>query len=153
MARRPKIFLDTSALFAGIWSAEGGARAILHMGELGAIAILVSSQVISEIESAIRRKAPGKLGSLALLLDRAQVELSEGPSDKTLHECQEIILNSADALIIASAWDAGVDYFVTLDRKHFLENFPLREGAPFALGTPGDFLEWFKRSVQKGGTD
>lgn len=150
MARRPKIFLDPSALSAGIWSAQGGARAILHLGELGAIAILLNSQVISEIERALRQKAPGELGSLALLLDRAQVEICEGPSEKTLHECQQIIPISADALSIASAWDAGVDYFVTLDRRHFLENFALREAVPFPLGTPGDFLDCFKPSIPMG---
>ena len=29
MATKSRLFLDTSALFAGIWSAEGGARMLL----------------------------------------------------------------------------------------------------------------------------
>lgn len=148
MGNRSRIFLDTSALFAGIWSAEGGARKILILGELGAIRLVVDSQVISEIERVLRRKAAGALGSLALLLDRAQVELAKDPSEETIHECQALVPHSGDAHIIASAWDAQVDYFVTLDRKHFLENPALLKEAPFPLGTPGDFLDWFKRSIR-----
>ena len=47
MPARVRAFLDTNALFAGIWSVEGGARMILKLGEAGAIRLLVSSQVLS----------------------------------------------------------------------------------------------------------
>lgn len=62
MVTRVSAFLDTSALFAGIWSAEGGARMLLKLGETGAIRLLVSSHVLDEIERALRRKAPDTLG-------------------------------------------------------------------------------------------
>ena len=55
MAARISVFLDTSALFAGIWSSEGGARMILRLGETRAIRLLVSPQVLDEIEGALRR--------------------------------------------------------------------------------------------------
>jgi len=48
MPARFSVFLDTSALFAGIWSAEGGARLVLRLAEVGAIRLLVSSQVLDE---------------------------------------------------------------------------------------------------------
>lgn len=152
MTSPTRIFLDTSALFAGIWSKEGGARAILNLGELGALGILVDSQVISEIERVLRRKSPAMLGSLALLFDRAQVDLAKTPSEEILLTCRRLVPHPGDAHIIASAWGSDVDYFVTLDRKHFLENSALREAVPFPLGTPGDFLEWFRRSIRKGET-
>lgn len=64
MPPRVSVFLDTSALFAGIWSAEGGARMILKLGEAGAIRLLVSPQVLAEAESALRRKAPETCGGI-----------------------------------------------------------------------------------------
>jgi predicted nucleic acid-binding protein len=148
MGNRSRIILDTSALFAGIWSAEGGARKVLNLGELGAIRVVVDSPVIAEIERVLRRKAEGALGSLALLLDRAQVDLARDPSEETLNGCQALVPHSGDAHIIASAWVAQVDYFVTLDRNHFLENPALLKEAPFPLGTPGDFLDWFKANLR-----
>ena len=42
MPDRVRVFLDTSALFAGIWSASGGARMILKLGEADTIQLLIS---------------------------------------------------------------------------------------------------------------
>jgi predicted nucleic acid-binding protein len=75
MRSKPRLFLDTSALFAGIWSAQGGARMLLKLGEAGAVELLVSSQVLEEIEDVIRRKAAQLLPSLALLLDRSRAKI------------------------------------------------------------------------------
>jgi hypothetical protein len=49
-----------------------------------------------------------------------------------------------NAQVIAAVWESQVDYFVTLDRQHFLNNKPLRATLPFPMGTPGDFLDWFR---------
>lgn len=147
MARRVKVFLDTSALFAGIWSAEGGARMTLKLGEAGVIELLVSPQVLIEIESFLREKAPDSLGRLALLLDRSGAGVVPAAAPGVLERCQAIVPHPGDAQVIASAWNRQADYFVTLDQKHFLANEPLREKAPFILGTPGGFLAWLRERL------
>ena len=144
MPARVRAFLDTSALFASIWSVEGGARMILKLGEAGAIRLLVSSQVLSEIEGTLRRKAPDLLGMLTLLLDRSGVETVPSPGMGAVQESQALTGHPGDAWVLAAAWAAGVDYFVTLDRKHFLDNPGLKEAVPFPIGTPGDFLTWYR---------
>ena len=144
MCPRIRAFLDTSALFAGAWSAEGGARMVLRLGEAGAIRVLVSSQVLDEIEAALRHKAPDTLGFLALLLDRSRVEVVSPPTPEALGKCQALAPHPGDARVLAAAWAAAVNYFVTLDRKHFLDNVDLRDAAPFPIGTPGDFLTWHR---------
>lgn len=144
MPARVRAFLDTSALFAVIWSAEGGARMILKLGEAGAIRLLVSPRVLSEIESTLRRKAPDLLGMLALLLDRSSVEVVPSPAAETVQESLALIEHSGDAQVFAAAWAAGVEYFVTLDWKHFLDNPGLKGAVPFLIGTPGDFLTWYR---------
>jgi predicted nucleic acid-binding protein len=144
MPAETKVFLDTSALFAGIWSAKGGGRMILRLGEAGAIQLLVSSQVLEEIEGALRRKAPNLLGLLALLLDRSGIEVVSMPSPKVVQDSQALTGHAGDARVLAAASGGQVDFFVTLDRKHFLDNPVLREAVPFPLGTPGDFLVWYR---------
>jgi predicted nucleic acid-binding protein len=144
MPAKVNVFLDTSALFAGIWSAMGGGRMILKLGEAGAIRLLVSSQVLEEIESALRRKAPNMLGLLTLLIDRSRAEVVPSPMPKAVQDSQALTGHPGDAQVLAAAWAAGADYLVTLDRKHFLDNSALRNAVPFPVGTPGDFLAWYR---------
>lgn len=144
MPAKVSVFLDTSALFAGIWSAKGGGRMILKLGEAGAIRLLVSPQVLDEIESALRHKAPDMLGLLALLLDRSGIEVVPSPMPEAVQDSQTLTGHLGDARVLAAAWATRADYFVTLDRRHFLNNPALKDAVPFPVGTPGDFLAWYR---------
>jgi predicted nucleic acid-binding protein len=143
----PDIFLDTSALFASIWSATGGARMLLKLGEAGVIRLQVSSQVLIEVENVLRRKSPESLGALALILDQSQITVASIASTEHLTTCQTHISYPADAVIVAVAWSSNVDYFVTLDRKHILDNPLLHTAVPFPIGTPGDCLTWYRSQL------
>jgi predicted nucleic acid-binding protein len=143
MPVKPRVFLDTSALFAGIWSSEGGARMLLIMGEMKAIQLVINRQVLLEIENTLRTKAPSQLGALVLLLDRSQIEIVSQEQSEII-TIQQWVTHPGDARILASALESKIDYFVTLDRKHFLNNRSLRQAAPFLIGTPGDFLIWYR---------
>jgi predicted nucleic acid-binding protein len=148
MTNRPRVFLDTSALFAGIWSREGGGRMVLKLGEAGAVRLLVSPQVIRELEGALRRKAPRAMGALALILDRSAVEITETPSDTAVQNAFKLVDHGGDARILAALMSAGADYFITLDKEHFPENDAVREAIPIPTGTPGDFLDWFRKRLR-----
>ncbi len=143
----PDVFLDTSALFSGIWSATGGARLLLKLGEAQAVKLIVSSQVLTEIESVLRRKSPQNLGALALLLDRSRITIISRIPENQLSRCQSIVNYAPDAIVLAAAWTAEIDYFVTLDRKHFLNNQHLHDMAPFTVGTPGSCLAWYRSKL------
>ncbi len=142
-----RVFLDTSALFAGIWSPEGGARRLLELGEAGVVVLLVSTLVLQEIESVIRRKAPSALGALALILDRSGVAPAPDPTADALHRARAMIDYEGDAQVLAAAIAAQPDFFVTLDREHFLDNQAVRAGASFPIGTPGDCLAWLRQQL------
>lgn len=144
MPEKVRVFLDTSALFAGIWSAEGGARMILKLGEAEAVKVLVSSQMLSEIENVLRRKAPASLGLLAVLLDRSGVEIAPSPTPESIQQSEALTGHAGDAYVLAAAWLAEVDYLVTLDRQYFLDNPAVQMATPFPIGTPGDFLAWYR---------
>jgi len=144
MARRTRAFLDTHTLTAGIWSETGGAREVLRLGELRAIQVCVSGWVLQELDRALRRKSPTALSWLSVLLDRCQVRIVPNPDPHALARCATLVSHPGDAAVLAAAWSAEVEYFVTLDRKHFLDQVLLHETAPFPIGTPGDFLRWFR---------
>ena len=51
--------------------------------------------------------------------------------------------NIDDATILAAAIGAAPDYFVSLDRKHFLQP-EVAQGTGLRIGTPGDSLAWLR---------
>ena len=144
MTAKVNVFLDTSALFAGIWSPTGGARMTLKLGEARAVNILVCSRVLNEIENVIRKKSPENMGYISLILDRSRIRVAPNPGEDMLIRCDQLVLHKGDAEIIAAAWGIQTDYFVTLDREHFIDNSSLVQAIPFPIGTPGDFLAWFR---------
>jgi hypothetical protein len=117
---------------------------LLKLGEAGAAQLFVCQQVLGEIEWVIRRKSPGHLSVLALLLDRCRVEIAPSASIDDLECCRVLIPHQGDARILADAWSAGVDYLVTLDRAYFLTDTFLSAQTPFLFGTPGECLAWYR---------
>lgn len=136
--------MDTSALFAGIWSHTGGGRVILKLGEAGLVDLIISPQVLKELEDTIRNKAPHLLSEMAILLHKSQVQVTQKASPPTFDICHSLTNHAGDAQVIADAWEAEVDYIVSLDQKHILNNQALYSAVSFLIGTPGDFLQWYR---------
>ena len=149
MANRLRVFLDTSVLFAAVLSAEGGSRLVLKLGEAGAISLWVGSRVLQEVDGVVLRKAPQTRPLLALLLDRAGVMTGPEPDAAALARARAVVSYAPDAHVLAEALSAKVDYFVTLDRQHFVDN-PRAETLPFPVGTSGDFLAWLRERLRPG---
>jgi predicted nucleic acid-binding protein len=146
---KPRPFLDTSALFSGVWSAKGGARAILELGELNLIEIQVSAQVLVELEEVLREKMPERFTEALQLLDASNLVIGEGADKKQFRRAKLWVGYEPDALIVADVLAAKPDFFVTLDREHLLGNIVLQDNLPCLIGTPGDFLGWY-RALTRG---
>ena len=144
MHPEPRIFLDSSALIAGVWSLSGGGRELLRLGEAGAIKLFVSSRVLSEVEAVLHRKAPDLVGEMALLLDRGHVQVVGSPDPEMVARCTDLTGHVGDGRILADACSAEPGYFVTLDRKHLLDNQAVAEQMRFRIGTPGDCITWLR---------
>jgi putative PIN family toxin of toxin-antitoxin system len=142
-----RVFLDTSALFAACWSSAGGSRLVLVLGEAGLVTPLLSPQVLAEAEGALRRKASQALPMLAILLERAAVEVAEKAPRSAVSRVASAARHPGDAQVVADAVHAKADYLVTLDRTHLLGNQRLARLVPFPIGTPGDFIAWFRARV------
>lgn len=120
---------------------------ILKLGEAGALQLMTNRDVLSELERAFRKKAPELLGELAILLDRSRLEIGPSPPKQDVEKNLNLVGYLGDARIITAAQSMEADYFVTLDRKHFIENTQLVNEVPFPIGTPGDMLDWYRREL------
>ena len=149
MASEPRVFLDTSVLFAVVLSEGGGSRLILELGEAGLVQLWIGPQVLRETDGVLTRKAPESKATFALLLDRCGAAVGSSPGGEAVRRASAVVGHPGDAQVLAEALEADVDYFVTLDRRHFVDN-PRAAGLPFAVGTPGDFLAWVRATVTGG---
>ena len=143
------LFLDSSALFSGIASTAGAARALLLLAETGHITLVISEQVVSETERAIARKIPEALEDFrkAILASNTQIVLD--PSRSEVEAIQDLISHAADGPIVLSAMKADVDYLVTLNRRHFIDDPGVAERSGLRIGTPGDALRWVRERISQ----
>lgn len=144
--QRLKVFLDTSALIAGIASSKGAARAVLQLAEIGLIEVFVSKQVIVEADRNIETKLNEMIDEYRKFMGILAPVLVDDPSQKEVKKFSSII-HPDDAPILASAVNAGVDFLVTWDRKHFTrKNISIRSN--MKIVTPGEFLKHFREYVE-----
>ena len=146
MRSRPRVFLDTGALFSAVASATGGPLMILKLGEAGAIDLWVGPRVLREAEAVMEPKRPASKAYFAVLLDRSGIRVTREASEELLAAARAVVSYVPDAEIVAEALTAGVDYLVSCDREHLLGN-PHTEGLFFPMGTAWDFLAWYRQRL------
>lgn len=146
MASRPwRVFLDTSALIAGIISPTGAAREFLRLCEAGAVELLVSRQVLVEADRNLSEKLPDLIPDYRYFLHHLSPILVKDPDVKLVEKAAHLI-HHKDAPILAAAIQAEVDYLVTWNTRHF-HTEKVMKAVPFKIVTPGEFLEDFRRSL------
>jgi len=143
------IFFDSSALIAGIVSAQGAARALLLLAEDEKILISVSEQVIAEVERNIARKAPKAVPFARELILRANIRILRDPQLSEVLEHQDWISHSSDVPILVVAARARVDFLATLNTKHFIDDPEVSRRSGIRIGTPGDALTWVREQLAK----
>lgn len=143
MASRLRVFLDTSALIAGIVSSKGAAREVIRMGEAEVIEIVISRQVLVEAERTLLKKFPDLLGSYHTFLENLDPTIVPDPDREQIQAAVQWI-DKEDAPILAGALAARVDYLVTWNTRHFMQKSVL-EQAPFPIRIPADFLDDFRK--------
>ena len=145
VSRKLRVFLDTSALIAGILSSKGAAREVLRLGEAEVIEIVVSRQVLIEADRVLQEKFQDLLDSYhAFLKSLDPVVVDDPPHDMI----QKVLgwIDSADAPILAAAIQAKVDYLISWNTRHFMKKSVV-ENTPFPVLVPAGFLEEFRKLV------
>ena len=143
------LFFDSSALVAGIISAQGAARALLLMAEARVLAITVSSQVIVESERAIARVAPHALAPFREAVRSSGLRIVRDPSPEQVQAHLDVIAHSADVPIVVAAMQAGLDYLVTLNRRRFVDDPTVSARSGLRIGSPGDALAWVREQIER----
>jgi len=146
---RNDIFFDSSALIAGIVSTQGASRALLLLAEDKKILITVSEQVIAEVERNIARKAPKAVPFARELILRANIRILRDPHVEEVLQRQDWMSHPADVPILVAAVLARVDYLVTLNTKHFIDDPEVSRRCGLRIGTPGDALAWVRDQLSK----
>jgi predicted nucleic acid-binding protein len=141
------IFLDSSALVAGILSTTGAAHALLMFGEDESVLLTVSKWVVIESEETISRKSPRNIETLRNSLVTSKFRIVPDPSDDEIQANLYLIGDPDDVPVLLAAMKAKVDYLATHDRKHFLDDPKVAERSGLKIGTPGDVIAWIRENL------
>lgn len=139
-----RLFFDSCALFAAIYSPSGGAGELIRMATQGQVQIVISQDVLVESTRNIERKAPQKVTTFKQLLEVLEVEIIDSPSIDEVREAETIVVQK-DAMILAAVKKANISFFVTLDKKHLLGNPTLVAFVGKSIGTPQEALDFVRK--------
>ncbi len=142
-----KVFLDSSAVIAGVISSTGAARVLLVMSETGQIETFISEHVITESERSLARKVPHALPEFRQTIKDAQPKIIKNPTSQEIKNHLYLIADPEDVPILLAAMNANVDYLATHNRKHFIDDPKVAERAGIKIGTPGDVLAWIRENL------
>ena len=145
--KKPHIFLDSSALIAGVISDAGAAHALLELAEEEHIEITISEFVVLESERSIAIKSPQNIPHLRDIIIKSLLNIIRDPSPKEIRDNFYLISDPNDVPILLSAMKAKVDFLVTHNRKHFLNDPKVAELSGLRIGTPGDALAWVRENL------
>lgn len=135
-----RVFIDASVLFSACYSKRGYSRDLINLALQNKIILVVNEFVLEEVRRNLVKKAPETLKFYEVLLANLSFEVAKPPTKKSIEAAAKYI-DSKDALIVASAKKAQVDYLVTFDRKHFINNRTAAEKSRVKLILPEQFFK------------
>jgi len=145
--KKVNIFLDSSALIAGIISETGAAHALPQLGETKEIMLTVSEVVIDETKRSIAKKSPDNFDDVQKEITKSGIKIVPDPSEEEIQVNLYLINDPDDVPILLAAMKAKVDYLATHDRKHFLDDPKVAEKSGLKIGTPGDVIAWIRENL------
>lgn len=140
MQKKFRVFLDTSALIAGLNSPTGDAGIIIASCFTGRVVPIISPQVIEEMADNIPKKFPKLAAPWASFL-LTPPEIAPPPSLAAVKKAYAT-LPTNDAPILACAIKAQPDVLVTWNTRHFLRKAVVK-ATDFPILKPSEFLRQF----------
>lgn len=141
-----RVFFDTSVYVAALLSSEGAASELIHLVEDNAIRMVVSEEVIVEIDRVLSKKFPDRIHRSRELLKRLAPEIAPNPTTDKLKEFLNK-LDDGDASILCSANLAKVDAFVTWNTRDFMAH-GVDKLVDFPIVVPADALKLFRKWIE-----
>jgi len=140
----PRVFLDASALIAGVASYTGASRALLTLAELGLITLVTCPYVQEEVRRNLELKLHEAVSYFDRLEESVPWEIIDDPTQDEVDLWLEVII-AKDAPVLAAAATAAPDRFVTLDKIDFLESPQVAQRSGLRICTPGQLLREIRR--------
>jgi len=141
-----KVLLDASVIITGIHSKLSASQIILQLSQKGKIKAFVSSIILSEVVRNLNKKFPEKiLRDFLSYLPKSNFKKIEFRGESEVLKFQDKTAQK-DIHVMAAAYKAGVNYLVTLDKKHLLSL--KNDHFPFTIITPGEFINLIRFGTQ-----
>lgn len=134
-----RVFIDSSVLIAASYSSTGASREIIRQAIRGKIELVISNLVLEETSANLSIKAPEALPAYQQFLDVIPFE-TISPTKRQVLEAAEYT-DLKDAPIVAAAKRAGVDYLVSLDRRHLVGVPEVARRSGLKIVLPGELLQ------------
>lgn len=136
----PRLFLDSSAIIAGLVSRTGASHAILTLAELGLIRLVGCPYILKEVERNLAKKVPEFLPAYRRLIVNLNWQMVEDPVAEDVSAWLDLV-QAKDAPVLAAAVAAAPHRFITLDTGHFINPPEMAKRSGLVICTPGDFLQ------------
>jgi predicted nucleic acid-binding protein len=114
------VFLDSSVLYAAVFSATGPARRLLLKGFAGSITLSISDLVLAETQRNLTKNAPSALPYFTIIADLLAPSVTRPTKADVLKAAQ--IVHFKDAAIVAAAAKSNAEYLATHDVKHLVNH-------------------------------
>jgi len=135
-----RIFLDANVFFAGCVSKEGASAFVLELSRRKRVELMVSKLVLREADRNLRRKAPpAALKTFRRFLQQTNVHVVVS-SAENVTEPFEGMVEPKDLPVLVAAVASKADFFLTLDKKHFLSTGLVGKIKKPRILSPSDFL-------------
>lgn len=149
MPLKPKAFVDSNVVIAGLGSFRGASHEVLRLGQQKKVRLLISRYALGEIEKVLQKKLPHLAPIFLSLLKAKPFHLVKDPPEAKVKIAAKMLRDPEDAPLLAAAIETEANYFLTLDKRHFLQNQAVLQIPKLRVLSPAEFLGIFRGA---GGT-
>ena len=115
---RKKVYFNASVILAGLRSPDGGSGKLMNLVKTGKIIGIISEIILDEVLYHLHKI--GVTQSKASRIIENSFAIISPPKVAIVNEYKSQVVDEGDAHILASCQEAGVEFLVTLDKKHLL---------------------------------
>ena len=141
-----RVFFDTSVYIAGLRSPDGAARELLRLVEAEVICMVVSDEVIMEVDRVIGAKFPELLQESRKFWKNLAPEVVPNPTADQIERFLQK-LHKGDAAILCAAHLAKVSAFVTWNTRDFMAH-GVEALVDFPIVVPVGALKLFRKWIE-----
>lgn len=136
MSEIPVVFLNASVILAGLYSPNGGSAKVLHWGKQKKIYCLISEIVYEEV---LRHADKIQIPHSLITQEINSFAKIMAPPKSLSNKYTELVKDQGDLHLFSSCEEFGVDFLVSLDRKHVLDiSDKITE---YKIVSPGELIE------------